>query len=796
MDSLHEGPSSMQAAVLPARAVYLIAEGSRSGFIRAVQLASGRWGGMTEPIVPVSVEGTVRAEHVRMVGFADLQAAVNVDVEAEAAKRAAESLELPVLPLEQAYSMATCAPSAVSTPLQQPSFGALSVANLHQPVAHGPADGLLWQIAALGCPSPDAAQISRPSVGGPDVWMMQLGRSSLLEQTIDQFGEYRSLTPGHTPAVVWIAQPDSLADCLDFWNLRALRPVDTVDLPMVLITDEVVHWQMASEQLSHFLKRPGQFSPDVALKTRSLTADAVDAIATALDLVKTTDEFLAGARHPQPALRQPPFTYRTDLDPSEWVLHDREYGVVASFDVHLVAGRATLMRISSSVSFRERGAALLRIFGRPLDGLPQRQEVADLMGVHATWSGRSIQFRVEAAPAWSFQLNIPSLEQATCALLDAVTVKNAPSQPGRLAAALQGRADMRLLLDAGVYEGATALTTPRSHQLQKDLEAAVAAQDAQRADLLDIASRWGGRAERRFQPAQQIPGPRGVAIEALEKLCRIEWAERGLEAPCDQCGITSFHPMAQSGHQPVCPACTAPVTYTHDAGNLSVVYRLNGVVDRAADHGVLPHLLVIAALTRAKPLSYFLPGTDLTFPENETPEVDIFGIWDEQVLAGEVKTSSSEFTTEQLKRDVRLSKRLGADVHLLAAIDTVDPSTVIEARTLCAQAGLKLEVYDKARLRPYTPVAAVTDTEQETFQQLQNSLALLVQALEGNPARAAAKSGLILSTALKPRTPSAGQVDALKSLINRHGAALISPLQAVQQKISELTEADENPDPT
>jgi hypothetical protein len=222
--------------------------------------------------------------------------------------------------------------------------------------------------------------------------------------------------------------------------------------------------------------------------------------------------------------------------------------------------------------------------------------------------------------------------------------------------------------------------------------------------------------------------------------------------------------MAHSGHQPVCPACTAPVTYTHDAGNLSVVYRLNGVVDRAADHGVLPHLLVIAGLTRAKPLSYFLPGTDLTFPEKETPEeVDIFGIWDEQVLAGEVKTSSSEFTTEQLERDVKLSKRLGADVHLLAAIDTVDPSTVTEARALCAQAGLELVVYDKARLRPRTPEADAADTERETFQRLQSSLALLLQDLERNPARAAAKSGLILKTAMKPRSPSAGQVDALKT---------------------------------
>jgi hypothetical protein len=243
-------------------------------------------------------------------------------------------------------------------------------------------------------------------------------------------------------------------------------------------------------------------------------------------------------------------------------------------------------------------------------------------------------------------------------------------------------------------------------------------------------------------------------------------------------------------------ARSTPVTYTHDAGNLSVVYRLNGVVDRSADHGVLPHLLVVAALNRAKPLSCILPGTDLVFSEKETPEVDVFGIWDEQVLAGEVKTSSSEFTPEQLQRDVQLSKRLGADIHLLAAIDTVDPSTAKQAQALCTQAGLELLVYDKARLRPPNPEADPADTATETFQRLQSALALLLQDLERDPARAAAKSGLILKTAMAPRSPSAGQVDALKSVIDRLGAGLIAPLRVVQQTVADLTDAEWKPDPT
>jgi hypothetical protein len=226
-----------------------------------------------------------------------------------------------------------------------------------------------------------------------------------------------------------------------------------------------------------------------------------------------------------------------------------------------------------------------------------------------------------------------------------------------------------------------------------------------------------------------------------------------------------------------------------------VVYRLNGVVDRAADHGVLPHLLVIAALTRDEPRSHFLPGTDLVLSGGEatTPEVDIFGIWGGKVLAGEVKTSASEFDTAQLERDVKLSRRLGADIHLLAALDPVPTHTVGQARALCGQEGLELVVYDNGRLRPGAPDAEPTDTVSEAFKRLQAALSALSVDLEKNPTRAARKSGLFLKTALEPRSPSAGQVAALEALISRYGAELLAPLLDAQRALADLLgRADED----
>lgn len=71
-----------------------------------------------------------------------------------------------------------------------------------------------------------------------------------------------------------------------------------------------------------------------------------------------------------------------------------------------------------------------------------------------------------------------------------------------------------------------------------------------------------------------------------------------------------------------------------------------------------------------------------------------------RMFAGEVKTSASEFTTEQLTRDVALSKALGIDLHLMACINQIPDHTKTTARQLCDDANLELLVLDKSQLRP------------------------------------------------------------------------------------------------
>ncbi|WP_435217121.1 hypothetical protein [Streptomyces sp. bgisy034] len=694
------GQSMMQAAVLPARAAYLIRVGSEPGFRQAVQEASTRWGGMTEPILAVPDNGEIPDELREIVAAAKVEAAVNVDVGDALAQRVAAALGLPcvrIAKIDQAGpARFTCHPLHVNPPVQPSTLPVVAV------------DGApLWQVAAAGLLCEDQAEELRPTAlavrpGLPDEYgRNQMYGATHLQSTIAQFGEHRSHAIGALPAAVWVTDPDDIEDCVAFWNARALRPVSHPGMPMVLLpTGEVQHWLGLAQQLAGMLARPAEFSPDVMLLSRNVPQEHLHEIAAVLQLQRTDAEVKISEKFPTPALRQPPFTYQTGLDPRSWLLRDREYGLATSFDVHVFAGDTSTLRFTSPVHFHTQGSwALVRLWGSPLDGLPRRDCVASLVEKNAQWRGDSIQLHTRAANDYIFALTVPTLAQATEAVLEQASARHALSDKGKLGVALQAQADITALLEPGVYEAVIALTTPRSKELLKELRKirAEGADDA--AQLVELASMWGGRAERRYRPTAKLELSPQRASEAAERLCALGWAERGVETNCAQCGVRTFHPFEHTQRRPVCPGCSSLSRYETTADGLSVFYRLDSFVDRASDQGLLPHLLVIAALTKKEPNSYFLPGIDLWFTDQTHGEADVFGLYGGRVLSGEVKTSASQFTTEQLTHDIALSTRLGADIHLLAAVDTVPQTTRDQAAGLCSGAGLDLLVLDKSELR-------------------------------------------------------------------------------------------------
>ncbi|MET8289906.1 hypothetical protein ABZV80_32475 [Streptomyces sp. NPDC005132] len=757
------GQAVLEAAVLPSRAAYLIADGSEAGFRDAVMQASSRWGGMTEPIVEVSASG-LSEQHEQAVRIAGVEALVNVDADPLAVEGIAERLRLPVVPLADMRKhtvVFTCTPDEVR------EFTDRS----YPPIAASPT-APLWQLAVAGGVNPDQHEHARVSGLQDEFGRYQLRSDTRIQGTVNQFGEYRSTTPGHTPLVLWVVQEGGLADSLDFWNTRALRPVDTIDMPMLMLpgANEVRHWLDFPKQVAHLLaSRPGQFAPDVALVSRSASTEQLQELASVLGLDATTEEPRTGVRIPAPPARTAPFTFRTDLDPWDWVTLERRYGVPTSFDVQVFADGPSTLRFAQPVRFNGRAGALVRFWGEPLYGLPARPSIARLVHPDAQWRDGTLQFALlPISHQLAFQVTFPLLPQATAQLLEDVTSAHELSSAGRLGAALAERADSSALLEPGIYEAAIALTTPRSKELMKKLQE-LRADGSPDTDLAELAATWGGRSERRYLPADKLPniGAEDRAA-ALERLCALGWAERGLESTCPSCASRSFVPLNHTSGSPRCPGCGAVSAYQSGSVPPAVHYRLDSFTDRASDNGLLPHLLVIAELRQRKPRSHFLPGTDVTFDDGRHEEVDIFGIWDGQVLSGEVKTSASEFNEAQLRRDVALSQRLGADVHLLASVTPVGQEARDTARELCEAAGLELEVLDQAALRPAARKAPPA-TAADGLGWLRTATAGLASLIEQGRPINRGQVAQILKSASGGGAPVPGHIEALSWTLSEHG---------------------------
>lgn len=756
------GQAGMEAAVLPSRAAYLIAGGSAAGFRTAVTQASSRWGGMTEPIVEAQASG-LSMLHEQTVRVAKVEALVNIDADPLAAEEIAESLGLPLVDVAGIRKSDVAFTCSLNEVMQFPDPA-------YPPLAASPT-GALWQLAAAGCVNPrNFLEHVRVSRREDEFGRYQLHEDTRIHSTLAQFGEYPSTPARHITTVLWVVEGEGFTDSIDFWNTRALRTVDMIEMPMLLLpgTDTIKHWLDFPEQVASLFKsRSYEFAVDVALVSRSASSEQLLELASALGLEPTEEEPRDGTY--MPAGRTAPFTFRTDLDPTAWVTFERHYGVPTSFDVQVFADGPSTLRFIQPVRFKLYAGALVRFWGEPLLGLPTRPSIAELVHPDAQWRDGKLQLAFQAMPHQvAVQMTFPLLPQATERLLDDVATRHQLSSAGRLGKALAERADSSALLDPGVYEAAIALTTPRSKELLKRLKELRANGDPD-AELAELAATWGGRSERRYLPADKLPNIKAEdRAAALEQLCALGWAERGLESICPSCTSRSFIPLDQTTGSPQCPGCGTVSTYQAGGAPTAVHYRLDSFTDRASDNGLLPHLLVIAELCRRKPRSHFLPGTDVTFEDGTQEEVDIFGIWDGKVLSGEVKTSASEFNEAQLRRDVALSRRLGADVHLLASIDPVDKAVRNTARELCSSAGLELEVLDQADLRPaaHKPVRA---TAADGLGWLRTATADLTALIEKGKPVSHGQVAQILKAASGGAAPAPGHIAALSWALTEHG---------------------------
>jgi hypothetical protein len=476
---------------------------------------------------------------------------------------------------------------------------------------------------------------------------------------------------------------------------------------MVLLpAKDIQNWLNYSRDLAKYLARPDEFAPDVSLMSITVSEEDLHSLATnVLGLQYTEEKFRTGNKWPSTP-RTPPFTYRLNLELRNCLLFEREYGQEVEIEGHPSAGKM-LLRLNSPVKFSDGGYAYLRLRSVLFEGFPRRAVIAEKIVNNGFWKGDSIQFATSAMNYYRLEVNLPKLEEATHSLIASSTTKYELSEKGRLADALCADTDLTALLRPAVYEAICHLTTPRSSAFRREMEA-LRARGTPEKEVLEFGARWGGRGERRYDSVSGFIARHGKsapdAVRAFETLCELDWAERGVQTSCTRCGLRSFVPIVtlqQGGAQ--CPGCHNAASYTIDETGLAIQYRLNTLIDLASDQGVLPHLLVIAALSRQCEQTRLLGGTLVTLQDGSKPEVDILGIYDRKFVSGEVKAKARDFTQEQIKRDVEVCASLGVDMHIIAAIDSI-PATVIQsAMTLVGKANLTLLVLSKDELRPDPP---------------------------------------------------------------------------------------------
>ncbi|MGW1673374.1 hypothetical protein [Streptomyces sp. NPDC002324] len=527
---------------------------------------------------------------------------------------------------------------------------------------------------------------------------------TLLEDGASQFEEHSTESVENTSAAIWLVDgKDPLMDCVEFWNLRALRPRGRSGrIPVLLLPyPEVEAWHDYARRIHDLLGRAGERSIDVVLRSNSVPAQELRRLAESWGLEEQVGETLSfgyPASWEGGATRSAPFTYRVDTDPSMWLAARREWGRRQDLDVHVFTDRPTGVRFRSPVRFQQTVQVLVRLAGEALDGLPRRPETARSIHPHARWRGDHLQIGVITDDDVVLELRLPSLEDATTHLLDSLTEKWELSDKGRMAAAMRPQEASEALLEPGLYDVVMQLFTPRSKELAKELRRA-AVNDRDEAALLELAQAWGGRARRRYRKAADInlPASAVVPAEVAERLCVLGWAERGLETACQRCGYKSFVPLPAATPNALCPGCSTPARYTSDKNGPITHYRLDTFVDQAADQGVLPHLMAIASLNRLQPRSHFLPGANLQVSGHPSREVDIIGTFDSRLLAGEVKTSPGDFTAEQITHDIGISRSVGADIHLMAAVHPIGPDSRELAERHCQTHGMTLLVLDSLR---------------------------------------------------------------------------------------------------
>jgi predicted Zn-ribbon and HTH transcriptional regulator len=143
--------------------------------------------------------------------------------------------------------------------------------------------------------------------------------------------------------------------------------------------------------------------------------------------------------------------------------------------------------------------------------------------------------------------------------------------------------------------------------------------------------------------------------------------QQGVESRCEACGSSFWKEVSTLRQHSRCPGCGQSISLAVEG---TWLFKLNALVRNAvAFHGCVPVISTLHDLrTLARTSFLCVPG--LKFFESygarsPVAEVDIVCVVDGHLWIGEIKQSSTEFTSEDLKKLARLAIELAADCAVL-----------------------------------------------------------------------------------------------------------------------------------
>ncbi len=681
----------------PIRLGYLVRQGSREDFRTAVLEASSRWGGIQEIIIPVRRSGAVDGLWKQILELfpVDYFCAV-FPVPTATTDILQKAFGVPIMGLDQfqfrsfgLHAIGACPPARIA---------ALEVFS----AAPG---GDVVNLAALGGLANDEqaaawasrGAVIRESVESGDTASAQLAGTTLIATTGHQCGETLLRGFPGSPILIWVARPNGLSDAVHYWNTRALIPLRLSTTKSCIVTaamaaDPSVKKAVASAVLSS----PYPLALDVLLFSQTVSVEQREELTRQLGL-----ELFAGSKPERdtlgPARPDRPIFAKATWDPLRFIFGEREPGQRVSV-LTVVLPEQTIIRASSPVEFNGgiSGELRARFSGPTQFKLPPGRSLGRLFNDVAVVHQGAVEIQTGTNDTYEFRLRVPTPSDLLVGSLMDRGVTTELSDKGRMAAgAIQLARDTTLFRSDRVRQIIESLTTHRYGYELKEARAQLGGNDD---DLEGLVARL--REVRQVsRTVEQIAGrissrfgaftPLDVA-PVLNQLVDGGLAARGLQIDCGVCRFPSFVELDRVRAPMSCPACGAAAGFVSGStGEPSLHYRLNALLDRASDNGVLGHLVGMAALLQDNPSAFVMPGVNLQLPSIGQREADLLALVEGEIGVGEAKTSAGLFTEDQFEKDLTIATALGAAAYLMVCLEPLDRSFKTMVARRCVGAGLR-----------------------------------------------------------------------------------------------------------